>query len=288
MRLFVILCFFALFLPACKDEPERIPAYVRIEPFDVDAVGGADWQKITDAWVYVGDRFLGGYSLPALVPVLDEGDVNILIFPGVKENGQVSTPGVYPFLQRYEGMVRLDPAQTTTVQPLTRYLPEAVFPWTVERASFNNSPIVLEDRDGNPATTFELVTQGAFEGRSVRLAVDTTNTINEIVTEAVENLPNTGAQQVWLELHYRNDLPFELWLLGTDINNTFEDAQPIFQFVPSANWNKIYFNLTEFVIRLQQQKHRLFFRVALRKNNAGQFEQTQGEVFLDNMRLLHF
>ena len=288
MRPLTILLLSTLLLSACKDEPERIPAYLRVEPFVVDAEGGADWQKITEAWVYVNDQFLGGYSLPALVPVLDEGESDILIFPGVKENGQQQTPGVYPFLQRYEGKTMLDPAQTTTVQPETRYVPDAIFPWTVERASFNNSTIVLEDRDGDPATTFEFVTDGAFEGRSVLLRVDTAHTVNEIVTEVVENLPSTGARQVWLEMHYRNDIPFELWLLGTESGGGFEQAQPVFQFVPSANWNKIYFNLTEFLIVMQQPRHRLFFRVALRKNLSGQFEQLDGAVFLDNIRLIHF
>ncbi|MBK9337702.1 MAG: hypothetical protein IPM98_14510 [Lewinellaceae bacterium] len=288
MRLLATFFFFALLLSACKDEPERIPAYIRIEPFAVDAAGGAGWQKITDAWVYVNDRFLGGYSLPAMVPVLDEGEGDILIFPGVKENGLLQTPGVYPFLERYEGKTMLEPGQTATVQPVTRYLPEAIFPWTVERASFNVTTIVLEDRDGDPSTTFELTTDGAFEGRSVKLTVDTIHSLNEIATEQVENLPSTGARAVWLEMHYRNDLPFELWLLGTEGSSANEVAQPIYQFSTSENWNKIYFNLTEFLVASQQDKYRLFVRVALQRNVSGKFEQQTGAVFLDNLRLIHF
>jgi hypothetical protein len=110
----------------------------------------------------------------------------------------------------------------------------------------------------------------------------------EVATELVENLPTNGGQQVWLEMHYRNDLLFELWLLGTDGSGSNELAQPVYQFVPSEDWNKIYFNLTEFLVSLQQQKHRLYFRVALRANSEGILEQTNGEVFLDNIRLVHF
>ena len=110
----------------------------------------------------------------------------------------------------------------------------------------------------------------------------------EIVTEQVENLPATAERPVWLELHYRNDVNFELWVLGTDNTNSNELAQPVYQFLPTENWNKIYFNLTDFLISLQQQKYRLFFRVALRKDAQGKFEQNTGEVFLDNMRLIHF
>ncbi|MBL7797882.1 MAG: hypothetical protein JNJ90_15415 [Saprospiraceae bacterium] len=288
MKRLTIFALFSLFFSACTDEEERIPAYVRVEPFTVNAIGGTGWQKITEGWVYVNDRFLGGYTLPALVPVLDEGEGDILVFPGVKENGLLQTPGLYPFLARHEGKVMLTPGQTTILQPVTQYLPEAVFPWTVDRTTFNSTTVVLQDRDGDPATTFELVTNGAFDGRSVKLAVDTAHIVNEIVTEVVGNLPNTGDRPVWLELHYRNNLPFELWLLGTDSNGSNEQAQPVYQFATSENWNKIYINLTEFLVALQKSNHRLFFRVTLQKNINGQFDQLNGEALLDNMRLVHF
>ncbi len=288
MKRLTIFTFFCLLLSACTDEEERIPAYIRIEPFTVNAVGGTDWQKITEAWVYVNDQFLGGYTLPALVPVLADGEADVLVFPGVKENGLLLTPGLYPFMARHEGKVALVPGQATTLLPTTSYLPEAIFPWTVDRTTFNNTTVVLEDRDGDPATTFELVTDGAFEGRSVKLAVDTAHTINEIVSEVVSTLPTTGDRPVWLEMHYRNDLPFELWLLGTDSNGSNELAQPIYQFVPTENWNKIYINLTEFIVALQQDKYRLFYRVPLQKNVSGQYDKIKGEVFLDNLRLIHF
>lgn len=288
MRLLAIFLFFSLFLSACTNEEERIPAYMRIEPFSVNAPGGAAWHEITEGWVYVNDQFLGGYTLPAIVPVLAEGNATVLVFPGVKENGLFQTPGVYPFLDRHESKVALLPGQTTSIQPATGYLPEAIFPWTVDRTTFNTSAIVLENRDGDMATAFELTANGAFDGRSVKMAVDTAHTLIEIATEAVSNLPNTGDRPVWLELHYRNDMPFELWLLGTEGSGSNELAQPIYQFVRSDNWNKIYFNLTEFIVSMQQEKYRLFFRTALRKDVTGKYEQFKGEVFLDNMRLIHF
>lgn len=288
MKKHTFFALFSLLFSACTDEEERIPAYVRIEPFTVNAIGGTGWQKITEGWVYVNDRFLGGYTLPATVPVLDEGEADILVFPGVKENGLLQTPGLYPFLARHEGKVTLTPGQTTTLQPVTQYLLEAVFPWTVDRTTFNSTTVVLQDRDGDPVTTFELVTDGAFEGRSVKLAVDTAHIVNEIVTEVVGNLPNTGDRPVWLEMHYKNNLPFELWLLGTDSNGSNEQAQPVYQFSPSENWNKIYINLTEFLVTLQKANHRLFFRVTLQKNVSGQFEELNGEAFIDNLRLVHF
>ncbi|MFN0014576.1 MAG: hypothetical protein ACKVU2_08515 [Saprospiraceae bacterium] len=288
MQRLLFLLLFSLLLTTCTDESEPIPAYLRVERFTVNAPGGTAWQEITEGWVYVNDQFLGGYTLPATLPVLGDGEITVLVFPGVKENGLLQTPGVYPFLARHESKVTFVPGQTTTLQPATSYLPEAIFPWSADRATFNTTTVVLENRDGDTATDFELTTVGAYEGRSVKMAVDTAHTLIEIATEAVNNLPDNGEKPVWLELHYRNDMPFELWLLGTEGSGSNELAQPIYQFVPSENWNKIYFNLTEFLVSMQQDKYRLFFRTALRKNVSGAYDQLKGEVLLDNMRLIHF
>ncbi len=147
---------------------------------------------------------------------------------------------------------------------------------------------MLENRDADTATTYVLTTAGAFEGQSVKMEVNTDHPSIEIVTEVVENLPSTGAQPVWLELNYRNDMPFELWLLGTQGSIPNELPQPVFQFVPSENWNKIYINLTEFLVAMQQDKYRLYFRVNLPKDLNGNYVQDSGTVFLDNLRLMHF
>ncbi|TNE52405.1 MAG: hypothetical protein EP344_15780 [Bacteroidetes bacterium] len=284
LGLLVLVVFFG----ACKDEDEPIPAYLQIEPFAVNALGGADWQKITDAWVYVDDQFLGGYTLPATVPVLANGNATVRVYAGVKENGLQQTPALYPFLDYYETSVTLSPATTTVISPETQYVANAVFPWLIERTTFNTTSLVLENRDNDTVTTFVLTTAGAFEGRSVKMAVDTAHSIIEIATELVEDLPSTGDRQVWLELHYKNDMPFELWLLGSQGSTSNELSRPVYQFLPSVSWNKIYFNLTDFLVNLQQDDYRLFFRVSLPRNINGDFQQEQGEVFLDNIRLVHF
>lgn len=276
-----------LLLAGCKDQPEQIPAYLKIEPFTVNAVGGAGWQKITSVWVYVNDQFLGGYPLPATVPVLASGDAQVILFPGVNENGIKLTPALYPFLERFETKVNLKEGEITAIKPSTRYADNAIFPWSIDRGTFNTSSVVLEDRDSDTATTFVLTTDGAFDGRSVRMDVNKDHPLMQIATEQVENLPNTGDRQVWLEMHYRNDVPFELWLLGSK-GNSGETGQPVFQFLPAENWNKIYINLTEFAVALQQDKHRLYFSVALPVNANGTYDQAAGTVLFDNLRLIHF
>lgn len=277
-----------LLASACKDQPEAIPAYLKLEPFSVNAPGGAAWQKITDGWLYVNGEFLGAYTLPATVPVLADGQSEVWLLPGVKKSGIIITPDIYSFLKRFEKEYTLTPGQTTTVQPVTEYEDNTLEAWDTSQSAFEGQAAVpLENRDDDTATGFKITTDGAFDGKSVLLEVDTAHSRMDIVTEA-RVLPTAGAQQTWLELHYRNDIPFQLWLAGTTSGTIQELQNEVFYFNESPEWNKIYFNLTEFVVAMQQEKYRLYFRVALPKDANGKFTKDKGTVRLDNIRLLHF
>ncbi|MBK8427804.1 MAG: hypothetical protein IPL27_18350 [Lewinellaceae bacterium] len=287
---FSCLCALTLLASACKDKAEAIPAYLQLEPFAVNAQGGAAGQKITDGWLYVNGEFLGAYTLPATVPILADGESEVWVFPGVKKNGLVETPDIYSMMKRDDRDYNLTPGQTTVIQPITDYDANTVYAWDLNRGSFDGGTVLLlEARDDDPVTNFALTSDGAFGGvgRSVSMKVDTAHALIEIAVEQVP-LPTAGAQETWLEIHYRNDVPFELWLLGTRGLSTQELSQAVYYFNTSDNWNKTYFNLTEFVVAMQQDKYRLFFRVALPKDAAGKYTQTEGTVRLDNIRLLHF
>lgn len=277
-----------LLFSACKDDPEQIPAYLHLEHFIVNEPGGAAWHKITDGWVYVNGEFLGAYTLPATIPILAEGETKIIVFPGVKENGVPETPNLYDFLLRSEHTVTLTPAQTTNIQPITKYKPEAIFAWLpVERSTFdNNSNLILESRDTDTGSDFELTTDGAFSGRSVKMAVDTSHPIIEIATEQAD-LPIDGNKQVWLELNYRNDMPFFLYLIG-QTGTAAESNFPVYRFNESETWNKTYINLTQFMVQSGEAKHRLLFQVGLPRDSNTHYSQNSGTVYLDNIKIVHF
>ena len=121
----------------------------------------------------------------------------------------------------------------------------------------------------------------------LELAVEEAHPLLEMATEKVSGLPGTDERPVWLEMNYRCDMPFQVWLLGqTGASN--EVSQAIYQFVPSAEWNKIYLNLTSFLITLKQEDYRLFFRCTLPKDASGKYTQPTGTVMLDNVRLIYY
>jgi hypothetical protein len=278
------LCF--LVFAGCN-KPEPIPAYLRIEPFVVNALGGAAAQDISSGWLYVNGEFLGAYSLPATVPVLAEGNSNVEVYPGVLENGIANTPGIFPFLRKYTLNTNLTPAQTTTVRPVTDYDPRTIFPFELPRTSFDGaSSIFIEDFDNDKDRSFVLNTEGGFTGRGILGVVDREHPQMRFATETF-TVPATFANEVWLELQHQNDIPFVLVLLGTG-GNSGDVTQPVYQFNPQQGWNKIYFNLTEFLINTRSPRHRLLFAIDLPRNAQNQFTQDKGTVKLDNIRLLHF
>ncbi len=275
-------------LTGCKDQAEQIPAYLTIQPFTVNAEGGAALQKITDGWLYVNGEFLGAYTLPSTVPILAEGESEIIIYPGVKENGIVATPNLYPFMVKYVGKATLTPAQTTEIKPVTSYDPDVQFAWTLDRSTFDGgSSVVIKDRDGDTSRVFKISAAGGFTGKGVVMEVDTPHVVMEIDTEKAD-LPTTREYPTWLELHYKSDIEFSLSLVGDD-NPGAEQFFPVYQFNPTDGaWNKIYINLTESLLDSKLARHGLFFRALLRKNLDGKYDQIKGTVQLDNIRVLHY
>jgi hypothetical protein len=274
-------------MAGCKDNPEQIPVYLDIQPFKINETGPGKWQNITEAWLYVNGEFLGVYSLPAKVPVLAEGISEIWVYPGVKENGINNAPSIYDFLTRSESKITLTAGTTVTINPSTKYKSDIFFAWDISRTTFDGaSSIVFDDRDIDQATSYTLTSNGGFDGRYLRMKVDTAHQIIAIASEAAD-LPITGDRQTWLEINRINDVPFSLVLVGFTIVGS-EQQFPVYSFAKTDVWKKIYINLTDFLVKSGEDKHRLYFQVQLPKDNNGKPTVDVGTVGLDNIRLVHF
>lgn len=287
-RFFLPLVLAAIVLGSC-DQPEPIPSYLRIEPFIVEAEGGSAWQEISIGWVYVNNEILGGFQLPVELPVLASGEATVQVFPGVLVNGLKDSPGLYPFLKRDVQKVQLTPGETTVLQPKTSYETASKYAWPLEESTFDGpSSVLFENRDTDPGSTFTVGTEGGFAGKCLQMRVDTAHSVIEIASEAVA-LPNTGDRQVWLEMHHQGDIPFAFSILGADATQ-FEEVINVYLFNATGEngWNKIYFNLTQYMVSLPRPSYRLFFRVPLPRKDDGTFSATEGTVRIDNIRLIHF
>jgi hypothetical protein len=280
----------ALTLFGCADQKEEIPSYIKLTGWEVLAPGGVANHKLTHAFLYVDNKFLGGYPVPGLVPVLGEGNLDVEVHVGIRENGSRQTPTEYPLMEAYKAKIQLTRGQETELVPKVGYFATVKSVPGGEENFDGGNVLPTDDIDTDQATTFSIGTIGGYEGKYAKMNVDTAHAANWVkFRQAMEGLPFTGGQPVFLEMHYKNDTPFELILLGTDQSGITMEQIPVYEYNKSANWNKIYINLTDFLSSTRYAKYHLQFRCTLPRDfNTGKFTQDSGSVYLDNLRILYF
>jgi len=287
LKFCALLCFSLYFFSACEiiNPPEEIPAFLRIENFELTTSGfeGSNTHKITDAWVYVNGELLGAFPLPATVPVLWNGDAELIIDPGIKDNGIEASPEIYPYYQRFTQQITLNPTETLTIQPTTRYKTNLRFP-LIE--TFDESLHTLrEDFDDDPNTFVEISMDDVFEGRGTGQIKLTSDNPEILVATSVKfkELPTDGFSQVYLELDYKTDVPFEIGFRGSNDGETgafgFNNGINI-----KTEWNKVYLNLTETLIVSQLAQYQLAIRAIFPSEG---FDKTEAIILFDNIKLVH-
>jgi hypothetical protein len=286
MRIFNLYLFLALTLSflSCDKEDEPIPAYIKINPITLTTTNdqGSDSENIEYAFLYVDDEFIGGFFIPSTIPVLKSGNVDIIIDPGVKANGVSFNPDIYPFYKRYETNIRLNPGEITEISATTTYRDNAKFPILEEFESANH--IFTDDIDGNTATAINITSDMAFEGSSgvIRLDTDNPNIIfgSDFSRNDLSELPKNGTP-VWLEINYKTDTEVLFGLVGYDALG-FPESYPEYGVNPSAEWKKIYFDLSQFIF---DERFVAFQIIGASSNREGRSESF---IYLDNIKLLYF
>lgn len=234
----------ALFFGSCDLEKEPIPAYLHIKPFDVTANGnqGTNKQQITDVWVSsatTGD-FLGVYELPATLPIIADGNTDLIIEPGILENGISATPNIYRFMTRFETSIDFTAGETDTIQPVTEYNSNVKFAYEEDFDSNNSLTVIL---DTTIEVTTSIISTGAFEGNSVGFVLDEDNPKMEVATLDFIELPTLG-DAVFMEMHYKNEGILQVALLGYQPNNSIPVLVHFLALTPQSDWNKVYIDLT--------------------------------------------
>lgn len=259
---------------------ELTPAFIYIDSFSLTSdltTEGYPSERIQDAWIYVDGIQLGVFELPATVPVLDSGDHVISIFAGIKDNGISGTGAIYPFYTGFEYTATLIPYKTDTVYPTTSYYESLEF-ILLERFETGNAFSELLGSDTSLLITTD--TLQVFEGNRSGIAVLENTALNLRIGNSPMLFPPVG-QVLYLEMDYRNNMEFEVWLTGN-----YSGGVPIGSYVitltPKDEWNKIYINLTSQIQSLQAQTYNLEFR-ALKPSSV-----TRGEIFFDNIKLVAF
>lgn len=268
-----------LFVLTGCDKEEPVPAWLVIEDYDVVTFQGqgTNRHQIQDVYVYTPSRFLGVYPIPCRIPILEEGEISIDVFPGIRANGILALPDVYGFLGRYTTQVNLQPNQFDTIRPQFEYDPVARIRFIDD---FEGSVKVFsETREGIPA---QVDTDTVFEGSgSGRLTVDQTNRICEVVSPPFTEVPLNGTPN-YLEMHYKNEVVFFVGIAGIS-QGTGEYVVYEVGLKPSDTWKKVYISLEDIITRNLAE----VVRVAIRAEMPPGDERTEANVWIDNVKFIH-
>ncbi len=268
------------------DGDQTIPAYIHIEKINLldnaNLNEGSLSTKITDAWVYVDDEFIGAYELPATFPVLKKGVHTIKVLPGIKMNGISTTRIAYPFYTAIKLSKTLVEQETLKLDTLTTLYDNntkfdliegfEVGTW-FQKSTVNlgsDTTIIKTDLPGN-------VFEGIYSGL---IALDSTMNFFEIETINKYVFPRVGSP-VFLELDYKinNSLT-----IGLDAYYAGSPTQiPVMTLRPTTQWKKIYINFTPDVSNYSFADN---FKVFLGQNKDAGVKNAV--ILLDNIKIVHF
>ena len=263
----------------CSKEKAEIPAYLSIEDIEFipESNQGTASANIQYAFIYINDEFIGGYELPVdRIPILATGSTNVLVRAGIKINGIAQNPDEYPPYTDYKETVNFEAEQTTTLTPIVEYKSNVRFAINEDFNSENHKFQI--DMDDDEDTKIVIDGNDAFEVKSARISLNSDH--NEVIvgTDFFDVLPKNNTP-VWLEIDYKTEVQILFGLTGFQSVTNFERF-PEFGINSNEKWNKIYFDVTQYVNLPEFNQYQLFFGASL----AGD----EGEILLDNIKLIYF
>jgi len=283
----VFLAFFLAFCCwGCSEGLEAdIPTFLVIDEFEfttVDSQGSAS-SFIRDVWVYENNEFLGAFELPATVPVIGEGERQVTLFPGIREDGSSERPRLFFLYDTDTFSYDAKSGEEIYYKPSTTYDERIRFSFIED---FEDGNLFAADFDGNDSTGLVRTTDEVFEGNySGKIAV--TDSFPAVVVgtaNAFGPFLERGTQ-VFFEFDYNCDVPLTIGYLGLDGQGQQVDFLKV-TLLPTEGWRKAYINFSE-EFRLDQV---VAAQMLIRVDLDERFGQSgdQGRALLDNLKLIHF
>ncbi|MBI5219328.1 MAG: hypothetical protein HY958_10405 [Bacteroidia bacterium] len=276
--------FISLIITSCEiiNPAEEIPAYIRIEKIDlIDTTGahGSLSSKITDAWINIDGNLLGVFELPKTFPALAKGKHHIMIRAGIKANGIAASRKWYPFYTSYILDTVLNESAITTLHPKVMYKNEANIELNETfEIGFNFDTIFPSEIALTRVTTPDKVFEGSYSGAII---MNGNKTVFKCKTSSSYGIPYSQTP-IYLELNYKNNMEF---VLGIFVNYATQSTlyQSFYHVNPSSEWNKVYIELTDMVQSNTGANSYNIYIGATKEDTT-----SAGEIYLDNIKLIHF
>lgn len=282
MKLYIqlALLFLVLGWTSC-DSDSKEAAFLVIDDYTVEAfrAGQDETANFSDVWVILDNEPYGVWTLPARIPIeVTGGERQVLLAPGVRVNGVSGAARQYPFFDFYEVNQAFTNGEEVNITPRFEYfdIAEIGFEETFE---LQNAFSVDLDNDLSTAIvrTDSIARLGTYSGE-VRLPGETgmmqTSTFLRYDADLLDG-PNA-----YLELDVKGNMPL---LVGyvTYGDFTFGDYKVVVR--ESDEWVKLYIDLSEELTAGGVDEYQILIGASL-----DELEISEGQVFIDNVRLLHF
>jgi hypothetical protein len=277
-NLFLLYFLLTIVFISCADESET-PVFITMKPpaIEIPTERGSDFQIIEEYYLFHRTSLLGGFSYDQAIPVLADGNEDILIFPGIRVNAVKEQPDIYSMMDPDTLRRTFTPGDAIEFKPTFRYRNQVNFKILEDFETGNG--FLLDIDDNSNTTLVRTLGRGYNNTAGGVLAVTADDRFNEIAwSESLSNFPLTG--DVIVEITYKSNIELRVGILasspliGTDINYKLG-------LFPSAEWNKVYVDIAPEIRSSNKEEIRLLFGASYDIANVA------GEVILDDIKLLH-
>ncbi len=249
------LCAAFLALPACDliNPEEEIPSFVQIDSFSFStlyATQGLPSADIPDVHVYVDNKFIGIYELPARVPVMKTGKVTVSLLPGIRENALAIAHRPVRIYRSFDTSLILEAGKAVVVKPRSTYRDNVRFAWMEDFEDRSNSLVFTtrSNRDsmaiipaGSAPWAYPAAPNSAWSLYADMGASDSFKLFELKTFNSFNDLP-VGGRDVYLEMDYYSTLPLQTGLFKLS-GMIYEQVPLVLLPETGGKWRKVYLNL---------------------------------------------
>ena len=267
---------------------QTVPAYIKIDTVLLSTYypeQGSNSNAIKDVWVYVNDKQIGAFELPAMFPVLEMGKQELEIRPGIKVNGISSTRAPYPFYKPiiYDDFVFTPDSTTNVTKPETEYYSNLNFVWMEDFEQPGISLVESSSSDTNIVRTQPANNPEAYLSENSKysglISLTTEKNLYSATSSNSYPIPLQGSPTI-LEIDFKTNNLINVGIIIQEYGNFIKI--PLVILNHSKNWNKIYVNLgPNLSLHPQATDFKVFFESVL------ETDLNSASIYLDNIKIIN-
>ena len=274
-----VFIFIMFFISGCGmfDSTDPVPMFLELDSatFEARPGEGGSTSKIQDASVFVDGNTVGVFELPATVPILsNDGQVDVSILAGIRNNGQQLKPKEYPFYNPLNFQLDFQELETVPLELNYNYNENIAFDLL---ENFESTNVFGKDLDAD-STTFLFRSQDALYGQYCGQMDVPADALFLQTTFETKPTNVFGFSQVYLEMDYKCSIMFIVGYTGID-DSGVESTDFFYVFREQPEWDKIYIDLSSQLNGNQFVSYQLII--------AGAPDQPAGSIWVDNVKLAY-